>query len=366
LKVLIIGCGSIGRRHIRNLFSIGISDIVACDSNPVRLHKVKEDHGIVGYLSISEALSCKPDAAIICTPTSLHVPHAIEAAKAGCHLFIEKPLSHSMEGVDELISIVNNKGMVTFVGSNFKFHPSFVKMKEIIDKGILGNVLSARCQFGQYLPDWHPWEDYRYTYSARSELGGGILLDAHEFDYMRWFLGEVEEVFCMAGKLSRLDIDTEDTVEAILRFSNGAIGEIHVDYTQRAYQRNYEFFCENGTLKWDFLEKEVKMYRAVESSWEVFKEPLHYDINDMYIEEMKHFLRCINDGERSITDIYSGYRTLMVIMAARASTREGRVKRLKRGYLYDSCYRAGKNGVKASSRKGPFRYQWKADVMACG
>ncbi len=328
MRIAVIGCGSIGRRHIRNLLALGTKEVIGCDTNPGRADAVKADYGSAGVLEFSEALASGLDAVVVGTPTSLHVPLALEAAKAGCHLFIEKPLSDRLDGIDGLVGEVDRRQLVTLIGSNFKFHPSFIRMKEIITSGILGRVLSARCQFGQYLPDWHPWEDYRKTYSARSDLGGGILLDSHEFDYMSWFLGDIEEVFCMARKLSNLEIDTEDTAEVILRFSGGEIGEIHLDYTQRAYQRNYEFFGENGTLKWDFNERKVWLYDAKDGIWQVFEEPRGYDVNTMFIEEMKHFLDCVQKRRQTVTDIHAGMKVFQAIMAAKDSARDGRIKKL--------------------------------------
>ncbi len=329
MRVAVIGCGSIGRRHIRNLLSLGVEGITCCDMDRERLDRTTGEYGIAGFPVLAEVLAAKPDAVVIGTSTSSHLPLAREAARAGCHLFIEKPLSDRLEGIDGLADEVDEKRLVTMIGSNFKFHPSFTRMKGILDSRILGRVLSARCQFGQYLPDWHPWEDYRKTYSARRELGGGILLDSHEFDYMSWFLGDVEEVFCMAGKLSNLEIDTEDTAEVLLKFHSGAVGEIHLDYTQRHYQRNYEFFGEEGTLKWDFNERTVRLYKAREGMWEVFEEPRNYDFNEMYRNEMKHFLDCAESGEQTLTDLHAGLRTLKAITAAKASAMEGRLKRIE-------------------------------------
>ena len=328
MKIAVIGCGSIGRRHIRNLIALNVGDILAHDKDAGRLDAVKTDFGVRTLGSLPEILAQRPGAAVVCTPNSLHVSIAYEFAKAGTHLFIEKPLSHNLDGVDQLLADVRRQRLVTMVGCNFKFHPSFLKMKEILQSGVLGRVLSARCQFGQYLPDWHPWEDYRGSYSARSDLGGGILLDSHEFDYMQWFLGDVSELFCFAAKVSGLEIDTEDTAEVLLKFQSGAIAEIHLDYTQRAYQRNYEFFGENGTLKWDFNDRSVRLYLASENKWEVFEEPRTYDLNEMYKEQMKHFIESIQNQTKTITDIFAALKTLKLIMAAKASSKDGQMKTL--------------------------------------
>ena len=329
MKFLVVGCGSIGKRHLANLKSLGVDQLMAVDPDESRRQDVVALFDLEAFASLDSALQRSPQAVLICTPNSLHLQGAMAAARDGCHLFIEKPLSHTLKGVEGLIQEVEKKGLVTFIGCNYKFHPSFVKMKEIIDSGVLGRILSVRCQFGQYLPDWHPWEDYRKTYSARSDLGGGILLDSHEFDYMQWYLGPVDQVFCMASKLSDLEIDTEDTAAVLLKFKSGTIAEIHLDYTQRAYQRNYEFFGENGTLKWNFGDCNVSLYLAADNKWEVFEEPRNFDLNNMYREEMKHFINSIENGKETITDIFAGWRTLKLIMAAKESAKDGQMKNLE-------------------------------------
>ena len=328
MKFLVVGCGSIGKRHLANLRSLGVDKLIAVDSDESRRQEVVSRFNLEAFASLEPALNRSPHAALICTPNSLHLQGATAASRAGCHLFIEKPLSHTFHGVEDLVAEVEKKGLVTLMGCNFKFHPSFAKMKEILDSGILGRILSARCQYGQYLPDRHPWEDYRKSYSARSDLGGGILLDSHEFDYMHWFLGQIDEVFCMSSKLSDLEIDTEDTAAVLLKFRRGTIAEIHLDYTQRAYQSNYEFFGENGTLKWDFSDHKVWLYLASENKWEVFEEPKNYNLNEMYKEEMKHFISASENGKETITDIISGWKTLQAIVAAKESAKDGRMKKL--------------------------------------
>jgi predicted dehydrogenase len=325
---LVAGCGSIGKRHMANLKSFGAFSIMAVDPDPTRREEAASRFGAEVYESMDTALGKSPKAAVICTPSSLHLQGALAAAKANCHLFVEKPLSNTTDGIDGLLDEVEKRNLVTMVGCNFKFHPSFIKMKEILDAGLLGKVLSARCQFGQYLPDWHPWEDYRRGYSARSELGGGILLDSHEFDYIQWFMGDIQEVFCLSSKLSDLEIDTEDTAEVLLRFKGGAIAEIHLDYTQRSYQRNYEFFGDKGSLKWDVTDRRVWLYLSDKKRWELFEEPRNYDFNEMYLREMQHFMTCMEKREQTLSDIHTGWKTLRAILAAKASSMDGKLKRI--------------------------------------
>lgn len=321
MRIVVVGCGSIGTRHLRNLQTVKGTELVGVDSREDRRREVQDRFGIPTHASLARALEERAEAVFVTTPPAAHVPLALEAARAGCHLFVEKPLSHTLDGVDELLREVDAQGLVAFVGSNWKFHPSFQKMKTLLEKGAIGRVTSARCLFGQYLPDWHPWEDHRETYSARRDLGGGILLDSHEFDYLTWFLGPVRQIACFTDRVSSLQIDTEDTAAVILRFRSGAIGEMHLDYTQRAYQRNFEFFGEEGTIRWDIRERAVKLFEGGRGgAWTVFDEPVGYDLNSMYVDEARHFLDCISQHAAPLTDLHQGMMVLKLILVAKASS----------------------------------------------
>ena len=141
------------------------------------------------------------------------------------------------------------------------------------------------------MPDWHRLEDYRRGYSARSELGGGVILDAiHEIDYLRWLFGPVADVVCLAGKLSHLEIDTEDTAAMLLQFANGTFGEVHLDYVQRAYRRTCQIIGDEGAIHWDFAAGQVRWYSARTRLWNQYENTAGWEVNQMYIDEMKHFL----------------------------------------------------------------------------
>ena len=329
MLILVVGCGSIGKRHIRNLRTIKAGELIAHDVNPERYREVEQEYGVKAYSRLDEALAQKPDIALICTPTSLHLPPALAAAKNGCHLFIEKPVSHSLDGVNELLEVVAEKSLVTLVGCNMRFHPGIVKMKELLESNSIGRVICARVQSGQYLPDWHPWEDYRQGYSAKASLGGGVILDGvHEIDYITWFLGEVSQVFCFSGRLSSLEIDTEDTAEILLQFRSGTIAEVHLDYVQRAYGRSCQIIGEEGTILWDFNEKLVKLYSAESRRWQVFPERPGYDLNEIYLGEMKHFLQCVEGKAKPVQDINLGKEILELALAAKESAETGNIVKL--------------------------------------
>ena len=231
MKFLIAGFGSIGRRHFRNLLSLGIDDIVFLRSNQSTI----SDDEIADFLvetDLQSALSHKPDAVIIANPTSLHLDVAIQAAKLGCHLFIEKPISHSLERIDLLQKALQQGGGKVFTAFQFRFHPGLLTIKNLIStpSSAFGRPLYVRSHWGEYLPNWHPWEDYRKGYSARADLGGGVVLTlCHPLDYVRWIFGEVTSVWAFTSDQSDIEIDVEDTAEIGLRFENGVIGSIHLD-----------------------------------------------------------------------------------------------------------------------------------------
>lgn len=331
--VLVMGCGSIGKRHIRNLLTLGVRPIVAYDPQADRIRDVQAQFPIETVESLERAWAMNPTVVLITAPTSLHVPLAVEAAEHGCHLFIEKPLSDRHDAaVERLLAAVRERGLVTLVGCNLRFHPTLRHVKQLCDAHAVGRIVAARVEVGQYLPDWHPWEDYRQGYSARSELGGGVILDAiHELDYIRWLLGDVAAVAAFAGKLSELTIDTEDVAAILLRFASGAIGEIHLDYVQRVASRSCHLIGEEGTIRWDYSEGQTRWYRAATRQWETVSNPAGWEPNQMYLEEMRHLLRCVHGEESSSLDVAESVRVLEIALAAKTAAAEGRVVELPRG-----------------------------------
>ena len=325
MKFLVVGCGSIGKRHIRNLLQLNAGEIIAYDVQPDRREEVQKQFDIAICEDFTQGLDQNPDAILVCTPTSLHLRYAHPAVERGLHVFVEKPLSDSLDGVDSFLAEVARRQVVVLVGCNYRFHRGLVLVKQLLDEGGIGRPLFVRAQFGQYLPDWHPWEDYRQGYSAKRSLGGGIILDSiHELDYVTWFLGEATEVCCFAGKVSDLEIETEDTAEILLRFENGALGEVHMDYVQRAYNRSCEVVGEEGTIVWSYQDNSVSLYSAVERRWHVSKWPGVYDTNEMYVQEMEHFLACLKGEEQPQLDEVGAKRVLQLALAAKESAQRGR------------------------------------------
>ncbi|HXG51797.1 MAG TPA: Gfo/Idh/MocA family oxidoreductase [candidate division Zixibacteria bacterium] len=323
-RFLVLGCGSIGKRHIRNLRALGAREIVVFDVAPARRGEAAAAFGVKAVKKLEEAWEERPAACVVAVPTAFHVELALEAARRGIHLFIEKPLSHTARNVDRLLAEVRRRDIVTLVGCNLRFHPGLSQVKRLLAKEAVGRVAAARIEAGQYLPDWHPGEDYRRGYSARRALGGGVILDAiHEIDYARWLLGEVTAVTAMAAKLSRLEIDTEDVAALLLRFAGGALGEIHLDYIQRAYSRTCQIIGDEGTIRWDYTAGEVRWYSARSGRWRLFSNPPGWEPNRMYLDEMEHFLRCLERKEKPALDAFEAARVLEIALAAKIAARRG-------------------------------------------
>jgi len=326
MRFLVIGCGSIGEKHIRNLKSSLAREVIACDVKEERLRLIKKRYNIETYDDIEKALAQQVSAALICTPTSTHLPVTLAAAKRGLHLFIEKPLSHTLDGIDQLIQIVREKKLVALVGCNTRFFASMKFVKKLVDNGSIGRVLLARASCGFYLPYWHPGEDYRKGYTANKSLGGGIILDdIHEIDYLRWLLGEVGEVFSVSGKISNLEMDTEDFASILLKFEGGTIAEVHLDCLQHTYRRSCELIGEKGIIVWDYIKESVRLFTEKEKRWQVFSKDLRTGKNAMFIAEMKHFIDCIEGKDTPISDLIQAKRVLEIALTAKKSAQTGKI-----------------------------------------
>jgi predicted dehydrogenase len=321
LRILVAGFGSIGKRHVRNLRTLAPIEVIAYRVGGEPLPPEFQGDWITETVDLDEALARGPVAALVCSPPSHLMKVALPIAQAGCHLFIEKPLSHTMDGVAELVSLVKEKNLVSLMGYNLRYHPGLQLVKSLIDDRRIGRVVSLRVQVGQYLPDWHPWEDYRKGYSARQDLGGGVITDLiHEIDYVRWLGGNVRRVACFADHVSHLEIDTEDVAEILLDFESGAIGSVHVDYVQRVPTRGCQIIGDEGTIVWDDSAGEVRLFEVKDSEWQTFHQK-GFERNDMYVAEMKHFLDCLEGHDSPVVDIREGAEVLKIALAAREDAR---------------------------------------------
>jgi predicted dehydrogenase len=277
---------------------------------------------------LEEALDQKPDVTFICNPSRFHIPTALRAARGGSHLFIEKPLSHDLEGVEELIRLVEEKGLVAYVGYQMRFHPCLQRLHALLSAGSIGKVLAVRAEVGEYLPNWHSYEDYRQSYAARRDLGGGALLSQiHEFDYLYWFFGLPRRVFTVGGHLSSLEIDVEDIASTLMEFQvDGYFIPVHLqqDYVQRPPSRTCQVIGDTGKILVDLNALLVRLYDTNGQVAEETSLP-GFQRNQLFLDELRHFLACVNGEEQPLVDIREGAQSLRIALAAKESLNTGKV-----------------------------------------
>lgn len=323
MKFLIAGLGSIGRRHLRNLVSSGERDILLYRTH----HSTMPEDELKGFpveTDLAIALEHNPDGVVVSNPTSLHLDVAIPAARQGCHLLLEKPVSHSMDRIDEFSRAVKGSGSKVLVGFQFRFHPTLGKARDLMADGAIGRVVSFKSNWGEYLPNWHPWEDHRASYAARQDLGGGVVLTlCHPLDYLRWMLGEVESLWAYTSPAAELGSDVDAVAEIGLHFRSGVTGSVHLDYLQRPGSHTLEVTGTQGMLRWDNATAILKMYRANSEKWEEFLPPTGFERNWLFTEETRAFLAMMRGEIASPCTLEDGIRALELALAVHSSATEG-------------------------------------------
>ena len=335
MKFLIAGLGSIGRRHFRNLIALGEKDIVLFRTRKAKL----PDDELAGYpveTNIHEALEKhKPDAVIVANPTALHLDVAIPAADMGCAVLLEKPVSDSLARLGALQQTAQKSGNRILVGFQFRHHPTLNKARELILSNPIGKVLTVHAHWGEYLPQWHPWEDYRQSYAARADLGGGVIRTlTHPLDYLRYLIGEVDALWSFNGHISPLELDVEDIAEIGLKFANGAIGGVHLNYVQRPPRHTLEIVGTQGTLRWDNADGilQLQKFPAPFASFsdippvpviDSFPPPEGFERNQLFVRQMRHFIEIARGEAEPVCTLEDGIRALELALAAVRSQSTG-------------------------------------------
>jgi predicted dehydrogenase len=297
MKFLIVGLGSMGKRRIRNLQYLKAGEICGFDPREDRRTEAEEKYSIKTFANFDEAFAVfQPSALIVSTPPDLHVKYAKTAVANDRHYFSEASVVN--DEMDELIELSRSHPLVVAAPScTLRYHPSVQIIKRIVDSEEFGKPLLLTYQSGQWLPDWHPWEDYRSFYVAKRATGACREIVPFELSWLTWILGPIDRVTSMRGKLSSLDADIDDAYQVLLGFRSGALGHLLVDVISRSPVRSFRLCSEQATIEWDAtFTKQVRLFRAATKEWEIIPEPERIEepgyvySENPYIEEMKDFV----------------------------------------------------------------------------
>ena len=285
MRIAVLGCGSIGSRHLSNLHRIGCNSLIAYDPSPEARRAVECDLDVRCVATVEAIWEFQPQVVLIAAPSNLHTELALSAAMRGCDLFIEKPLAHTLAGLDRLQAEAEAQGLVTMVGCNMRFHPGPATVKGLIDSGAIGQVIAARIQTGSYLPRWRPTQDYRQSYSASPEWGGAILDCIHEIDLTLWYVGPAALVAAVVLPAATIGLGTDGLAEIVLRHTSGVISNVHLNFIQSDYRRTAQIIGTDGTIYWDFAERCVSVYGPDGQVAQTIAEPAGWEVNQMYLDE---------------------------------------------------------------------------------
>lgn len=309
----VLGLGSIGARHAGNLLSLGV-DVIAFD--PSEDARGQAQSNGVPVTDSREDMLGKSQAVIIASPNGIHLQDLTDAVDAKCHVFVEKPLAHVIDGVKDVLDDAAAAGLTVFAGLNLRFHPAVKAAKDLLDEGALGTPLWAVFQSSHYLPDWRPNQDYRQGYAADPKTGGVVFDIIHEFDLANHLLGPAETLFATARNTGMIKIPSDDCADIVLGHQTGVRSALHLDYVTRPTRRAVEIGGDKGILRLDLVASTVTLtgHGGAISEDKNFAEA---DPNASYIEEMTVFIDCIKTKTPPPCDGYEALAVLAQVIDAR-------------------------------------------------
>ena len=328
MKILVLGLGSIGKRHTKNLISITRDPIYVYDKEINAYDFIeKDDNGQIHVVTDDDIKKGTFDAAIIATPNSTHADYLIELSKKTKALFVEKPIASSLNGIEDVLKKLDENGNTLMVGCNMRFHPGAIAVKKIIDEKQVGKLVFVHSEYGYYLPYQRPGVDYKKIYAASEEEGGIILDTIHEINLLRWFAGEINEYDCWGYHTGTLEISGYEMVFSRMKFEKGAIGEVRVDYLQKVRRKFYELVFEKGTILWEGTGKnpeccKVKLYNESDEKWTILYENSDYDLNQMYVDELQAFIECAKSNSKTENSGWEGYKDLQVAIGLKEKAKQ--------------------------------------------
>lgn len=331
MKILVVGAGSIGTRHATNASKK--TEVAVLDADVEKVSEVSKRIDVIGFSNENEAWEWSPDGVVIAVPTHLHIECALRAVKNGVRkILIEKPVSHSMDGIQNLIMSAKTQNSSLFVVANMRFHPAIQAVRDNIAS--VGKPLFAKAHYGNYLPDMRPGLDYRNLYAANRKQGGGVILDViHEIDYMTWFFGKVGLVIADAATLSDLEIDTEDFATVIMKHSSNVRTTLTLDYLQHCKRRGCEIVGTEGLLVWQSEGRspercEVRAFEKKTGRWKTLLKQDAINKNLPYKILIDEFIKAVEGLPHRLASVDEGFSALGVALAARKSSDNRRAELL--------------------------------------
>ena len=280
--------------------------------------------------SLDKALKENPTIGFITNETAYHIPIAIKLARAGLDLFIEKPLSNSTKGIKTLQRIVKEKKLIVQMGFHMRYHKCILKIHELLEQKKIGKIISGQVENASYLPDWHPYEDYRKGYAAKDKLGGGIVLtQIHEIDYLYWFFGKPRSIYSVTGKFSDLEISADDYSSSIIKFKKNITTEMHLDFFLGHEYKRCKIKGTKGIIFWNSVYNEVKFFDSKKKNWKIILKLKNFKRNDMYVDEIKYFLKCVKNRKKPMNSLDEGIDTMEIALNIIKSGRTKKVVEMK-------------------------------------
>mgnify|MGYP006275383235 CR=1 FL=1 len=314
MKLLIVGCGSIGRRHAK--IARKLADTAIIDLDKDLTDKCAQDLKVLSFYDLQKALEWKPDGVVIASSTSSHIPLATQCIQSGFPVLIEKPLSHNLKEGKKFVELVQEKKNESYVVCNMRFHPAISTLRDNLEA--IGTPYFARAHFGNYLPNMRPGTDYRELYCAKRDKGGGLALDCiHEIDYLMWLFGPVSKTRTMNCKLSDLEIDVEDYTSLCLKHDSKVVSEIHLDYLRPFKRRGCEIVGENGMLLWQSEGKQpeqckVHMYLSALQKWKTIFNSSQLDVDQPFSDLLLQFFKAIQGQDHNLLEVKTAYEELVI------------------------------------------------------
>lgn len=310
-----------GKRRVRNLLALGERDIIVFDPRADRREESTSRYGVKAYGAIEDAMNERPGCVVISTPPDRHDQYGLAAAKAGAHFFMEA--SVIIDGLDALDKAATLAKVVAAPSCTMRFHPAIKRAKGVLDEGTVGRVLAFTHHFGEYLPRWHPWEDYRQFYVSKRATGACREIVPFELVWLLWLCGGVKSVAAMKGRLGDLEADIDDVYQILIQFDSGALGHLLVDVQQRVGYRHSKFVCSKGVIEWDWDARRLRVFTENGTWREYADEYRDSSTEGFYIDEMEAFVKAARGEVPWPYPLSEDIAILSILGAAETSDADG-------------------------------------------